>query len=250
MESPKFLKDSQIIILGIFIAVATIVSTIILSNSLIKIKKFSDEIVSVTGSAEKKIVSDYTTWIVSFSRRNTEMITTYNQLKNDLKIIKEYLSSKGIDEKEMTASQIYTDMYYKHDEKGNNTNEVEGYRLSQDIEVRSSDVEKVTIISRESTELINQGIELVSSSPQYFYTKLAELKIEMLKAATQDAKKRAEEIASSAGNKIGVVRSARMGVFQITPINSYEISDWGTNDTSSLEKKVTAVVKADFSIAQ
>ena len=79
-------------------------------------------------------------------------------------------------------------------------------------------------------------------------TKLAELKIQILREATMDAKKRAEEIASSSGNKIGVIRTAKMGVFQITPVNSYDVSDYGSNDTSSLEKKVNAVVKADFSI--
>ncbi|MFA5160529.1 MAG: SIMPL domain-containing protein, partial [Candidatus Omnitrophota bacterium] len=42
--------------------------------------------------------------------------------------------------------------------------------------------------------------------------------------------------------------SAKMGVFQITPVNSTEISDWGMNDTTSLDKKVTAVVNASFSI--
>ena len=70
----------------------------------------------------------------------------------------------------------------------------------------------------------------------------------MLREATKDAKKRAEEIASSSGNKIGAIRSAKMGVFQITPVNSYDVSDWGNNDTTSLEKKVNAVVKADFAI--
>ena len=70
----------------------------------------------------------------------------------------------------------------------------------------------------------------------------------MLREATKDAKRRAEEIASSSGNQIGAIRSARMGVFQITPANSYDISDYGVNDTSSLEKKVNAVVKAEYTI--
>jgi len=39
-----------------------------------------------------------------------------------------------------------------------------------------------------------------------------------------------------------------MGVFQITPVNSNEVADSGVNDTSSWEKKVTAVVSATFGI--
>jgi len=55
-------------------------------------------------------------------------------------------------------------------------------------------------------------------------------------------------VVKATGNKIGFMRSARMGVFQITPVNSTEIADWVMNDTTSLEKKVTAVVNAGFSI--
>ena len=94
----------------------------------------------------------------------------------------------------------------------------------------------------------NQGIELISRDPEYLYTRLPELKLEMLAEATQNAKKRAEQMTVATGNKIGFMRSAKMGVFQITPISSVDVSDWGENDTSSLEKKVMAVVKVDFSI--
>ena len=72
----------------------------------------------------------------------------------------------------------------------------------------------------------------------------------MLAVATADAKKRAERIAEAAGGKIGVLRYAKMGVFQITPVNSYDVSWYGENDTSSLDKKVRAVVTATFAIKE
>ncbi len=249
MESQSFLKNTQIVILGVCIAVATIVSTVIFSQGLMKLMKFQREVISVTGSAEKKIISDYMVWKLYFSRRDAQMTIAYNKVKEDLKVVKDYLATKGIKDKDIIVSQISTEVLYKKNEKsGKDTNDIEAYKLSQEIEVRSTEVQEVTAISREATELINQNIELISNAPEYFYTKLAELKIEMLREATKDAKKRAEEIASSSGNKIGVIRSAKMGVFQITPVNSYDVSDYGSNDTSSLEKKVNAVVKADFAI--
>jgi uncharacterized protein len=249
MNENSFLRNSQIVVLGVCIAVATIVSTVIFSQGLMKIMKFQREVISVTGAAEKKILSDYMVWKLDFSRRDPAMTVAYNKVKEDLKVVRDYLAGKGIPEKDMIISQVNTNVFYKKNEKsGKDTNEIEGYKLSQQIEVRSYEVDKVTGISREATELINQGIELISNAPEYFYTKLAELKIEMLREATKDAKKRAEEIANSSGNKIGVIRSAKMGVFQITPVNSYDVSDYGSNDTSSLEKKVNAVVKAEFAI--
>jgi hypothetical protein len=141
-------------------------------------------------------------------------------------------------------------MLYRKNEKGHDTNEIEAYLLSQGIEVKSHDVSRIDAVSRQSTELINQDIQFISEPPKYFYTKLAELKVEMLAKATENARERAVSMAKSTGNRIGVIRSARMGVFQITPATSTDISWYGENDTSSLEKKVMAVVAATFSIGE
>jgi len=248
MEGLKVLRNTQIIILGICIALATIVSTVILSKGLLQIKKFSNEVISVTGSAEKKIASDYIVWRGESSRQELELKDAYLKLQEDLRKVKDYLASKGINDSELTVSQINTQVLYKKNEKGSDTNQIEGYRLSQVIEVKSYDVKKIEDVSRQSTELIEQGVQFISYAPEYFYTKLAELKIEMLSSATEDAKQRAITMAKSTGNKIGAIRSAKMGTFQITPVNSYDVSWYGENDTSSYEKKVRAVVTADFAI--
>lgn len=248
MEQNRFPNNSQIIILGVCIALATIASSVIISSSMLKIKKFSNEVINVTGSAEQKITSDYAVWRSEFSVRDAELPAAFQKLRENLVAVTAYLVGKGLPQSDVIASQIQTQRLYKKNEEGNDTNDVEAYRLSQTVEVRSGDVGRITTISRESTELINQGIEFISGAPEYFYTRLAELKLEMLSEATKDAKRRAEQIAASTGNRVGAIRSARMGVFQITPVNSYEVSDWGMNDTSSLEKKANAVVRADFAI--
>jgi len=248
MEGTKILRNSQIIVLGVCIAAATIVSSIILSQGFLKITKFVREQISVTGSAQKEIRSDYIVWRGTFSIREADLKTGYKKLSEDLERVKKYFTGKGIGENKIIVSQISTSKIYKKNEKGNDTNEIQWYILSQMIEVRSRDVDKVDAISRESTELINENIEFESMAPEYFYTKLDELKIEMLAKATENAKLRAENMVKATGNKIGFMRSAKMGVFQITPVNSTEVSDWGVNDTSTLEKKVTAVVSASFAI--
>ncbi len=70
----------------------------------------------------------------------------------------------------------------------------------------------------------------------------------MLGEAANDAKLRAEKIAAITGNKIGTVRSARMGVLQITSADSTEVSDSGINDTSTIDKDMTAVVNISFAV--
>ena len=244
----NFLKNTQIIILGLCIAVATIASSIIFSKGFLSVTKFMREQITVTGSAQKDIKSDYAVWAGSFSRREIDMATAFKKLGEDLVKVKQYFAGQGISEKEIVVRQIETETIYKKNDKGNNTNEIEGYRLKQGVELHSSDVGKIARISCEATSLINEGLEFYSGSPEYFYTKLDELKVEMLAKATENAKLRAENMVKATGNKTGFMRSARMGVFQITPVNSTEIADWGMNDTSSLEKKVTAVVNASFAI--
>jgi hypothetical protein len=244
----NFLKNTQIIILGLCIAGATIGASLIFSKGFLSVTKFMREQITVTGSAQKQIKSDYVVWSGSFSRRELTMADAYKKLQEDLGVVKQYLVSQGIGEGEILVSQISTETVYKKNEKGNDTNDIIGYKLSQSAEIRSTDVDKIARISRESTGLINQGVEFYSGSPDYSYMKLDELKVEMLAKATENAKQRAENMVKATGNKIGFMRSAKMGVFQITPVNSTEISDWGVNDTTSLEKKVTAVVNASFSI--
>jgi hypothetical protein len=93
-----------------------------------------------------------------------------------------------------------------------------------------------------------QEVGITSESPQFYYTKLSDLKIEMIGLASEDAKLRADQIAKSTGNKVGEVRSSKTGVMQINSKNSTEVSDYGVNDVSSLEKKITSVVSVTFSI--
>ena len=248
MEGGRLLRNSQIIILGVCIAAATIVSSVILSQGVLKVMKFTREQITVTGSAQSQIRSDLIVWAGSFARRDADLKAAHRLLKEDLEKVKKYLAYKGIREDELTVYQVDTAILYKKNEKGNDTNDIQGYSVTQSFTVRSNDVDKVTRVSRESTELIDQGVEVSSGAPEYFYMKLDELKIEMLAKATENAKERAANMAKATGNRIGFMRSARMGVFQITPVNSTEISDWGVNDTTSLDKRVTAVVNVSFAI--
>ena len=248
MENGRILRNSQIIVLGLCIAAATIVSSLILSQGFMKIMKFNKEVIAVTGSAQQLIRSDLIVWQTEFAQRDTDLAAGYQRLKKDLDRVRAYLQSKGVREDEMTVSQVFTTALFKKTAEGYDTNEQEGFRLSRRITVKSPDVDRITAVSLESTELINEGIALSSYAPQYFYTKLDELKVEMLARATENARQRAQSMASSTGSRIGAIRSARMGVFQITPPTSTDVSDYGENDTSSLEKKVMAVVTVTFAI--
>lgn len=237
----------------VFIAVASIlalgliISSLVVSSSMLKLKIAGNSI-TVTGSAKKQIKSDLAVWTGSYSSQSPELNTAYNQLNKDQETVKSYLKTQGINEKDMVFSSINTEIRYVTLPNGQSTTQVEGYCLSQQVEIRSKDVDKMTLLSRQTTELINQGVEFQSNPPQYFYTKIADMKVKMLSLATKDAMVRAEQIAKNSGSKVGALRSAQMGVFQITPLYSNEVSDYGVNDTYSLDKEITAVMNCEFEI--
>ncbi len=248
MEKGRFLRDSQIVVLGLCIVAATIAGSVILSQGFLKVMKFTNEVITVTGSVQEKIKSDYIIWRGCITRREVDLKLAYTNLQADLGKLKIYLGKKGIKKEDLIILQTNTEIVYKKNEKGNDTNDIQGYKLMQLVEVRSNDVDKIAQLARESTEIIDAGIQFESAQPEYYYTKLDALKIEMLGKATANAKKRAESMAKASGSRVGLMRAARMGVFQITPENSTEVSDYGENDTTSLMKKVTAVVAASFEL--
>lgn len=240
-------KNNSLLKTGIALAIGLVLSSIVLGWSYTRVKK-GDEAVAVTGSARKRIKSDLVVWSAGISSQSSQLSDAYKQLSENIPRIKQYLISKGVAENQMTVSAISSTTLHGRDDNGNETNEITGYSLRQQVEVRSNDVDRISQIARESTELINQGILLESSPPQYFYTKLGDLKIEMLGEAAKDAKTRAEQIAASTGNRIGTLRSARMGVMQITAADSTAVSDSGISDTSSIDKDITAVVNISFAV--
>jgi len=232
---------------GVALAIGLVVSSMIFGWFFAKSKK-GDEAITVTGSAKKRIKSDLVVWSAGVSVQSPQLQEAYKQLSDGVPRIKQYLIGKGIPENQMTVSSITTTPLKRQDSNGVETSEITGYSLKQQVEVRSNDVDKIAQIAREATELINQGILIESNAPQYYYTQIGDLKIEMLGEAAKDAKVRAEKIAASTGNSIGAVRSAKMGVLQITPADSTDVSDSGMYDTSTIDKDMTAVVNISFAV--
>lgn len=235
----------------LIIALAVIIAAALFSNAFINRNKKADTI-SVTGLGGKDFVSDLIVWSGSFSRKNLSLKDAYDALDKDRESIRNYLTSKGVKGEEIVffavnISKEYNDSY---DNYGNRIrSEFSGYNLNQRVQVESGDVNKVENISREVSELINTGVEFYSNSPEYYYTKLAALKIEMIAEATKDAYIRAQNIAENAGSKVGDLKTASMGVFQIVAQNSSEEYSWGGSfNTASKNKTATITMRLEYNV--
>lgn len=230
------------------IALAIIITGCVLGGAW-KYTHKGNESISVIGMSKKDFVSDLIVWDGYFTAKSQSTKEAYTKLKKDADIIKKYLVGKGIKEKEIVFSSvdINTDYEYIYNKDGGSTSVFKGYTLSQNVKIESKEVDKIENISREVSALIDLGVNFFSSSPEYFYTKLAELKIEMLSDATEDARLRAEAIATNAKSKLGKLKKADMGIFQITAQNtSEEYTYGGAFNTSSKNKSASITVRLNF----
>lgn len=225
------------IIIGVFIFV-----------SAWKSNQSANQTITVTGSAKKEIVSD-----LGFLR-GTLMVQAaspeyaFRELNRQKPVLLNYLKNKGFPSDKVEFFTMNNYPVYEIGSQGYSTGRIIGYVYNQRMQISSEEVNKIKEISLDIASLVEQGINFNVEMPEYHYTKLAELKIEIQAEAAKDAMVRAQKIAEATGRDLGPMRTARMGVLQITPKFSNVISDYGINDLSSIEKEIIGVVNASFEI--
>lgn len=237
------IEKLQIAILGLLIAFGLIVA--VKSG----VSPFKQNSVTVTGSAYEIVTSDSGNIDFVLNIKAPTKSAALSVAKKQLPQIMDYLKAKGFDIKKDVNVKAPDGYYsYKYYMNGVASNEYDHYNLSQYVTVKSNDVNKIKEVSLDITSLSDKGIDVDVRNTNYSYSKLPDLKVELLKKATTDAKQRASAMLKSTNNGVGNILSVKMGVFQITPVDSTEVSDMGINDTSTIEKKITAVSNVTFQI--
>ncbi|WBX78410.1 SIMPL domain-containing protein [Tenacibaculum ovolyticum] len=236
---------------AIIFGIAIVASSIFLGKAYTDRNKVEGEI-QVTGLGKTDFSSDLIVWEGSFGAEDVDVKQAYLTLEKNKATVNAYLAKKGIKTAQLIYSAVKTNEKSKqlYSSDGNFMgNEFVGYELTQTVQIESKEVDKIEKISREITELLNQGVQFYSESPRYYYTKLADLKIKMISKATEDARLRAENISKFSGGKLGELESAKMGIFQITGQNSKENYSWGgTFNTSSREKTASITMKLIYKV--
>lgn len=231
---------------ALLFSLAVVLATIVLSLTLKSIKS-ADQTINTTGSAKKVIVSDLGVLKGTITIEGQSPVDAYQSLQAQKPKVTAYLKSKGFgeDKIEFQPSNQYAN--YLYNDNGQQVG-IRSYTVSQSLRVESTDVNKVKTVSLDISSLVEQGVSFTVNPPEYYYTKISEIKVDIQAEAAKDAMVRGERIAEATGRKLGALRTARMGVIQITPENSNMVSDQGINDISSIRKEITAVVSAEFSI--
>lgn len=213
-----------------------------------------DRTITVTGSAKRRITSDLIEWNAEISTENADRTAAYKALHGYADTALGYLKAQGVKDEEIEVSAASVEELYDTQYTGTGDDRVEknvftGYSVKESITVRSTDVARIERISREISGLLEQGVPITSSAPAYYYTKLGELKIDMLAEAAKDARVRGDNIVKQTGGAaLGKLRDADMGVINVNPANSTETTWDGNNDTTSLDKDIITIVHVTFEL--
>ncbi|MEY3385953.1 MAG: hypothetical protein RIR53_764 [Bacteroidota bacterium] len=229
------------------LAAAIVTAAVILSYTIMSSMSKKEQI-SVTGLAQVDFISDVIVWQGTFERKAMELNEAYGLIKTDADAVRTYLAQKGVDPKEVVIGAVEIRKSFANVPIGDNLVErFDGYLLTQTVKIESRNVDHIEMVSREISELLNTGLALQSEVPKYYYSKLKDLKIDLLNKASADGTERAKAIAVNAGGGLGKLYQASMGTFQITAPNSDEDYTWGgAFNTTSRKKTASITVKMDF----
>jgi len=200
--------------------------------------------ITVVGAATENVSADVVKWRLTFGRniRADAVGEGYALVAADVRGITEALTAAGIGAKDVMVHPVTVNQLYGPE------GIMSGYNVNQSMTVTSGDIDRIEKLAASPAELLGRGVVLQGSNLDYYVSELAPVKQRLLAAATEDARKRAEEIASNAHVRLTKIQSARAGVFQITEPYSTEVSDYGIYSTWTREKAATVTVRAVFGV--
>lgn len=238
---------------ALIIGLSVVISCLAIAYGLAHFRSESTHVITATGSASVDFDADIIIWRGSFSSVAYTSEAAYDKIKTDANIVKTYLLDNGVTEDEVVFDSVdigrtYRDIY---DVNGNYAgSEPDGYSLSQSVTITSNNMDTVERISREISTLLDKGVELSSNSPEYYYSDLDALKLDLIDKASINAKERIDIVAKNSGASIGKLKNSSLGVFQITAKNtgtaSYSYD--GAFDTSSRHKTATITVRLEYDL--
>lgn len=204
-----------------------------------------DNTLTVTGSTTKQVTSDHVKWVGVINRvvKASTLKNGYTEMSQDLVNVNLFLKDKNIPADQIVISPIFMDQNYDQPQGAERS-----YTLRQTIEINSSDVNMIGELAKNIQPLIEKGVIFSTQSLEFTYLKLPEERVAMLSDAVADAKARASKLAEYSNKKIDQLKTASSGVVQVMSANSTDVSDYGSYDTSKIEKSIMMTVKATFTL--
>ena len=230
----------EFVLSALLLAIGISVAGFFISETIYK-SKVALNTADVKGLAERRVEADTAYWTIEYTvtgSKKSEIPTLYDESEIDQQKIIALLKDSGLSDDEIKPGVI---RYVKNEYRDDDQQLVEEkHFLIGAIDIQTSKVRLVSDVRSKLNKLIAQGLDVRNNAPAYHFTKLNDIKPEMLKEATRNARLAANEFATNAGVKVGGIRTARQGGFVIRDVGE----NYG--DTQKIEKDVRVVTNVTF----
>ncbi len=219
-------------------AIGIVLGGYLLGDGLLRAKE-AERSVTVRGLAERDVTANLATWTISYSSTSTDLASAQAKVRGDTEAIEQFFAGLGFPEDALQPTGANVSSY---------TNDgITNYTVRQRLSLRTDDIERAQRAVARQFDLVNRGVFLEEGSGMsYTFTRLNDIKPEMVAEATRDARAAAEQFAEDSGADVGAIKDATQGYFSIEGRDGDE-GGWGVSD--SPYKKVRVVTTVNFSLS-
>lgn len=229
-------KGSIWIISSVIIALGFIIGSFLISGLVMK-ARLADRSVTVRGLAERDVMADLATWTLAYSAQGERLQDVQAEIDEDTQAITRFFKGLGFEADDIRPAGVGVN-------QRNNNYGKPVVNIRQRVTLRTDNIELAQRAVSQQFDLIRSGVVLEDGSGMsYTFTKLDEVKPDMVAEATQDARRAAQQFASDSGANIGGIKSATQGYFSIRSRDG-DNSGYGVSDTPF--KKVRVVTTVNF----
>lgn len=257
LPTPPLQTDNKnslpLIIFGIILALGLIAAAFVLGTQFKNLKQSGT--ITVKGLAEAPYKANLAQIQMGVSAWGQDYAGALANGKNDFKALQQFVASKGFSVSSQNVTPISVEPYNEDyvDEQGQTRTRQNGYKATQTLSISSQELNKITNMLAQVQNYRISHESVTFEKPQYLLNDLEKIKHDLIAKATDDANKRAEEFAKTGHAKVGVMRSASQGSFNILDAHNPDTDDsdyGGTYDKDGVDKLVRLVVTIDYSIEQ
>jgi len=235
--SEKFIESKNKVWLASagLLTIGLIAGGYLLGDGLLR-AKMADRSVTVRGLAERDVTADLATWTIAYSAQSTDLQSAQTDIDSDTDAITNFFKELGFQADALKPTGANVNQY--------SNNGIPQYTIRQRLSLRTDDIDKAQAAVARQFDLVRRGVVLEDGSGMsYTFTKLDEIKPEMVAEATKDARKSAEQFAEDSGTDVGGIKSATQGYFSIDSRDG-DAGGYGVTDTPY--KKVRMVTTVNF----
>ena len=205
--------------------------------------RLTDRSVAVKGLAEKDVRADLATWQIRFTRTGDALADVQGQVEADAAAIEGFLTGAGFDTAEIALERLEVTDLLAQSYRRDNIDKAR-YIVAQTVRLRSNRIDRVSAASSRLGDLVRRGVAVTDfGGPAYFFTGLNDVKPAMIAEATRNARAAAARFAADSGSRVGGIRRANQGVFQILPRDRS-----GNGERGSIEKTVRVVTTVHYAL--